>query len=179
MLTLSQREQYEAGVYSRHGTGGQTAGIWNELHGNTFSSSQINNNKRKQDIAQGILQPSFGSGEKGTDAEQSDAARLIQYLDHERGKVSYMALYYEVKSTQLHTVRKADVRRAREREARSGASVTDGVDESRTPFEVVAECTDATGTTTRTIATLSPKEQLEIGNVMCPVLKQQIGRAHV
>jgi hypothetical protein len=68
MVTLTDREQYEAGVFSRHGMAGQTAGILNELHGNTFSSSQINYNKRKQDIAQGILPPSLSSGGEGTDA---------------------------------------------------------------------------------------------------------------
>ena len=48
MATLSQQEKYQAGVYSRHGTSSQTAGILHELVGNTFSSSQINNNKKSK-----------------------------------------------------------------------------------------------------------------------------------
>ena len=86
-----------------------------------------------------------------------------------------MALYYEVKSTRLHTIKKADLRKAREREARSVAIETDGEGESQIPFEVgevFAECTNATGTTKRTNTTLSAEEQTEIGNVKFPVLKR-------
>jgi hypothetical protein len=175
MVTLSEKEQFEAGVYSRHGTAGQTAGILKELHGNTFSSSQIHNNKRKQDVAQGILPPPLNSGGEVTDAKLSDAQQLIQYLDHKRGAMSYVALYYEVQSTRLHTIKKADLRRAREREAGLLAIETDGEGESQVPLgvgEVVVECRDVTGTTARTIPTLSAEDQTEIGNVVCPVLKQ-------
>ena len=174
MATLSQNQQYEAGVYSRHGTAGQAAGILHELHGNKFSSSQINHNKRKQDIARGILPLPLSSGENNPDAQQSDAEQLMQYLNYKREEVSYVALYYEAKSTSLHTIKKADLRRAREHEARSAAMKTDGDDESQIPvdFEVVAECTDSTGTTTRTNAILSAEEKTEIYNVVCPVLKQ-------
>jgi hypothetical protein len=49
--------------------------------------------------------------EKESDAHLSDATQLIKYLDHKRGEVSYVALYYEVKSTPLHTSKKADLRR--------------------------------------------------------------------
>ena len=117
----------------------------------------------------------MSSGGKGTDAKQSDAEQLLQYLDHKRGEMSYVALYYEVKSTRLHTIKKADLRKAREREARSVAIETDGEGESQIPFEVgevFAECTNATGTTKRTNTTLSAEEQTEIGNVICPVLKR-------
>ena len=71
-----------------------------------------------------------------------------------------MALYYEVKSTPLHTIKKADLRRAREHEAKSAAIETDGDDESQVPIEcaVIAECVDATGNTTRTNAALSLEE---------------------
>ena len=174
MATLSQNQQYEAGVYSRHGTAGQAAGILHELHGNKFSSSQINHNKRKQDIARGILPLPLSSGENNPDAQKSDAEQLMQYLNYKREEVSYVALYYEAKSTSLHTIKKADLRRAREHEARSAAMETDGDDESQIPvdFEVVAECTDSTGTTTRTNAILSAEEKTEIYNVVCPVLKQ-------
>jgi hypothetical protein len=165
LVTLTQREQYEAGVFSRHGSAGQTTGILNELHGNTFSSSQINHNKKKQYIAQGILPPSFSTGEKESDAHLSDATRLIKYLDHKRGEVSYVALYYEVKSTSLHTITKATLRRAREQ---------DGEDDSQVPVEcaVIAECVDAAGNATRTNATLSSEEQSQIDHVVCPVLKR-------
>ena len=61
MVTLSQQHQYEAGVYSRHGTSGQTSGILNELHGNSFSSSQINYNKKKQNVALGFVPPFYPS----------------------------------------------------------------------------------------------------------------------
>jgi hypothetical protein len=98
----------------------------------------------------------------------------MQYLDHNCGEVSYVALYYEVRSTLLHTIKKAELRRAREREARSATIETDGNDESQIPveFEIVAECTDSTGNTTRTNATISAKEKTEIGNLVCPVMKQ-------
>ena len=48
MATLSQQQQFQAGIYSRHGTSSQTAGILHELIGNTFSSSQINFNKKSK-----------------------------------------------------------------------------------------------------------------------------------
>ena len=48
MATLSQQQQFQAGIYSRHGTSSQTAGILHELIGNSFSSSQINFNKKSK-----------------------------------------------------------------------------------------------------------------------------------
>ena len=84
-----------------------------------------------------------------------------------------MALYYEVKSTPLHTIKKADLRRVREHEARSAAIETDGDDKSvPEEYAVIAECVDAAGNTTRTNAALSSKEQSEIGDVVCPVLRR-------
>ena len=90
MATLSQQHQYEAGVYSRHGTSGQTSGILNELHGNTFSSSQINYNKKKQAAAKGFLPPPLGDIESNPNS--SDAENVIRFLNQERaaGNKEYM-----------------------------------------------------------------------------------------
>ena len=120
-----------------------------------------------------ILPPSFGTEGKESDVNLSAAEQLIKYLDRKRGEVSYVALYYEVKSTPLHTIKKADLRRVRKHEARSAAIETDGDDKSvPEEYAVIAECVDAAGNTTRTNAALSSKEQSEIGDVVCPVLKR-------
>jgi hypothetical protein len=108
IVTLSQQHQYEAGVFSRHGTSGQTSGILNELHGNTFSSSQINHNKKKQDVAQGFVPPPLRDSESNSNS--SDAENVMRFLNQEQmaGNKEHFALYYEVTETSLHTIRTAD-----------------------------------------------------------------------
>ena len=180
MVTLSQQHQYEAGVYSRHGTSGQTSGILNELHGNSFSSSQTNYNKTKQNVALGLVPPPMGDIE--STVQSSDAENLMRFLKQEQmaGKKEYYALYYEVTETTLttlHTVRIADKRREHERllqekrKANTELKEQDELDDdSRNAFDVELECSGPTGIAKRSKARLTSKEKTELGCMLLPVL---------
>jgi hypothetical protein len=179
MVTLSQQHQYEAGVFSRHGTSGQTSGILNELHGNTFSSSQINHNKKKQDVAEGFVPPP--SGDIESNPKLSDAENVVRFLNKEQmaSNKEYVALYYEVTETTLHTVRAADKRREHERllqEKRNTNTALKEQDEledgNQNGFEVELECSGPTGIAKRSKARLTSKEKTELGCMLLPVLER-------
>ena len=181
MVTLSQQHQYEAGVFSRHGTSGQTSGILNELHGNTFSSSQINYNKKKQDVARGFLPPPLGEIESNPNA--SDADKMMRVLNQEQmaGKKVYIALYNVVTETTLHTFRKRrEYQRLLQEKRKTDTAPKEHFkldDDSQNVLEVELEWSGPTGIAKRSKARLTSKEKTELGCMLVPVLDRlQVGQ---
>ena len=174
MVKLSQQHQYEAGVVSRHGTSGQTSGILNELHGNTFSSSQINYNKKKQDVAQGFLPPPLGDIESNPNA--SDADNTVCFLNQEQmaGKKEYVALYYKVTETTLLTIcERREYQRLLQEKRKTDTAPKEHFkldDDSQNVLEVELEWSGPTGIAKRSKARLTSKEKTELGCMLVPVL---------